>query len=357
MQQTASHITHGYSNTARQFVLNVERVLLGVSALVVLINETDAAAHVLQQSKRVARGRPESAREGIGDDSCRRQIGIRRSQIVCTRRKSEGSVAGAAWKEQLERRKKDAVTGTDYGPGRHTVRKSESRLETKLLRIALMRRIAADSRIHQATFDSILDRCVGDLRSHRVRGVSIETDDQAVVSFHEVGFVLVSQTKVECQALVQAEVILNIARIVSGQESQRYRRGESAAGGISQQQTGDGVSLTFHSNVRIGLRKHLVERENTCAFALISKVHSDLAVCAANTKIVPADELRIVAKDVARAPLVFVVVAPCRSTQGAILVKRETGELLDLDSTDVGRIKSQLRKVEPVTCRNTVISK
>ena len=57
-------------------MLNVERVLLRISTLVVLVNKTDAASDVLQQPKCIPRRLPQAARERVGDDSCWREIGI-----------------------------------------------------------------------------------------------------------------------------------------------------------------------------------------------------------------------------------------------------------------------------------------
>ena len=183
-----------------QLALNVQRVLLHPSMLVVLVDEICIAANVCQQSQRIARRLSQASGERICKTVPieRRQQSIRRGYELGSGRKSGRTKGRRIWKKKRKRSIEDSITAPDHCSRRHRPGKADPGLKLGFLRISLVCLVASNTGEKQASANSVTESRISNLCRHGIRSGAVETYRESVVAFLQIGFEFIPQPEVDC---------------------------------------------------------------------------------------------------------------------------------------------------------------
>src|SRR5438034_424084 len=261
------------------------------------IYEVNVAADVRRQAQGIARGLPDPLRERIGY-AC--LIG-RAYAVLCEvarGRKPQSPVGCRTGEEKRQRRIKDPIPTTEYGLGRCPPGKTNAWLKLGLLRVTLVLLVAACSGVKKAAPDPVTQGRIRNFVGQRILHRSVKTYGYSVVTLPQISLVFVAQPGVERKVGSQAEVVVDVSRIVTGEKPKRGGRQNAAAVRVAEKQACDAVSRRDGvQSGRVALGKGLREREESAAVVAVGEIDSDHTIGSAAFNAVTTDRLGIVGEE------------------------------------------------------------
>src|SRR5262249_37569573 len=154
--------------------------------------------------------------DAVGMGGC--QPSIRTGEVLRRGRKSQRSIRGRLREEHRQRCVEDAVTASKDCSRRDGPSEAEARLEFGVLGISLVCLVASDTAEKQTPANPITQCRIRNFRCQRIRSIAVEAHCDLVVTFLQVRLVFIAQPKIDREIGPHPEIIVDIARIVTGNE-------------------------------------------------------------------------------------------------------------------------------------------
>src|SRR5439155_25090406 len=134
---------------------------------------------------------------------------------------------------------------------------------------------AAYSGIEKTAPDPVTQGRVRDFVGQRIFRRPVKTDGYLVITLSQIGLVFVAQPHVERKLGSQTEVVVHVARIVTGEKAKRRGRQNGAAVRIAEKQACDAVSRGDGvQRGRVALGKGFREGEASAARVAVGEIDS-----------------------------------------------------------------------------------
>ncbi len=333
-------------HAARQFAVDVDRVLLHVGGLLVLIDELDLAAHTGERAARVAHRLKGAALERVRQRDGGLELPLLKERVLAV---ADLAVVGRAHALVVPGRPVDAVAGTHDRLRVERVDEADTGRELQRGLVALFGGRAVLAGVDEtaahgaAVHDDVAEGATGVERA-------VEGHREAVFLLTQTGLRFHAHTHVQGELRVDAEVVLQVATVVVHVGVQGFRHAHAAqvarvARGQAEQEARERVAALQCG--RAARRPQTVEVEEARAGRVGLRVGADAAEVEAGLDGLAAEELR---RGGVGAPRVPHAVGGVDGTEGraAITVFRHVaaGELLLLDGAREARVEAQGGRVE-----------